>query len=358
MEPRCFRTRKSGRWAADPSRKAGLGRRADQPANLPGASRTCAPAATERECDGQERDSDPGTSFMSRLLIVDGHAYAYRAYYAIRELRSPAGGPTNAIFGFVKMLTKMRAALSPTHLIVVWDGGLNAERMAALPAYKAQRPEMPAELAAQIDEIVRYLGAAGAASFCRDGVEADDYIACLARMAADAGWESVIASSDKDFMQLVSPKIGLLNPNDKTETVWAAEQVRSKAGVGPSQIVDWLALVGDSVDNIPGVPGVGPKTASELLNQFGSVTALYRRLDEVRSEKLRAALATAADDVRRNVKLVRLKDDLPCEFSAEALAVKPADVGRLAELFGRWGFRSMASELNVNRGRQTDLFAA
>jgi DNA polymerase-1 len=298
---------------------------------------------------------------MSRLLIVDGHAYAYRAYYAIRELRSPAGRPTNAIFGFIKMLAKMRAAPAlsgTTHIAVVWDGGLSAERTAALPGYKAQRPEMPAELAAQIDEIVRYLEAAGVASFCREGVEADDYIACLARSAAGAGWEVVIASADKDFMQLVSPQVGLLNPHDKTETVWTAEQVRNKAGVGPSQIVDWLALVGDSVDNIPGVPGVGPKTAAELLNQFGSVTALYRRLDEVRSEKLRAALGAAADAVQRNVELVRLKDDLPCEFSGEALTVKPANVSRLAELFGHWGFRSMANELKSNQSRQADLFAA
>ena len=121
-------------------------------------------------------------------------------------------------------------------------------------------------------------------------MEADDYIACLARHAADAGMTVVIASADKDFMQLVSPRVGLLNPNDKSETVWTDEQVRAKAGVDPAQIVDWLGLMGDSVDNIPGVPGVGPKTAADLLNQFGSVTRLYARLDEVKSEKLRAAL--------------------------------------------------------------------
>ena len=127
-----------------------------------------------------------------------------------------------------------------------------------------------------MDEIASYLAAAGVPSFCGDGVEADDYIACLARRAADAGWNVVIASSDKDFMQLVSARIGLLNPNDKTGTIWAREQVRAKAGVEPEQVADWLALMGDAVDNIPGVPGVGPKTAAELLKQFGSVDGAVR----------------------------------------------------------------------------------
>ena len=244
--------------------------------------------------------------FVDRLLIIDGHAYAYRAFHAIRSLRSPSGRPTNAIYGFVKMLAKMRSAIEPTHLIVVWDGGLSAERVSVLPEYKAQRPGMPDDLKPQLDEIVGYLKAAGIASFCREGVEADDYIACLARRAAEAGLAVVIASADKDFMQLVSARIGLLNPNDKSETVWTDEQVRAKSGVEPSQIVDWLSLTGDSVDNIPGVPGVGPKTAAELLKQFGSVAQLYARLDEVKSEKLRAALRAAAGVVRRNRELVQV----------------------------------------------------
>jgi DNA polymerase I len=228
---------------------------------------------------------------VDRLLIVDGHAYAYRAFHAIRGLRSPDGQPTNAIYGFVKMLAKMRAIIVPTHLIVVWDGGLSAERIAALPEYKAQRPEMPDDLKPQLDEIAGYLKAANVASFVRDGVEADDYIACLARRAADAGMAVVIASADKDFMQLVSARVGLLNPGDKSEAVWMDEQVRAKTGVKPSQIVDWLSLIGDSVDNIPGVPGVGSKTAADLLNRFGSVDGLYGRLDEVKSEKLPRSFA-------------------------------------------------------------------
>ncbi len=254
------------------------------------------------------------------------------------------------------MLGKMRAAIEPSHLIVVWDGGLSAERTAALPEYKAQRPAMPDDLKPQFDEMAGYLQAAGVGSFCREGVEADDYIACLARRASEAGMAVVIASSDKDFMQLVSARVGLLNPGDKSGAVWTDEQVRAKAGVEPSQIVDWLSLTGDSVDNIPGVPGVGPKTAAELLRQFGSVAALYERLDEVKSDKLRAGLRAAADAVRRNRELVRLQDDLPCEFLPDALAAKPADAGKLRELYGRWGFKGMLAALEDSAGEwQADL---
>jgi DNA polymerase-1 len=287
----------------------------------------------------------PGREVVDRLLIIDGHAYAYRAFYAIRGLRSPGGQPTNAIYGFVKMLAKMRQAVQPTHLIVVWDGGLSDERMLLLPAYKAQRPAMPEDLSPQLDEITGYLAAAGVASYCGEGVEADDYIACLARRGADAGMTVVIASSDKDFMQLVSPRIGLLNPNDKSETVWTDGQVRGKAGVEPSQVVDWLSLMGDSVDNIPGVPGVGPKTAAGLLKQFGSVTGLFARLDEVKPEKLRAALRDSVEAVLRNQKMVRLREDLPCDFAPGGLSAKTADVGRLRELYRRWGFKGLLAAL-------------
>jgi DNA polymerase I len=288
---------------------------------------------------------------VNRLLIVDGHAYAYRAFHAIRELRSPTGQPTNAIYGFVKMLEKMRAAIEPTHLMVVWDGGLSAERLAALPDYKAQRPEMPADLRPQLDGIENFLAAAGVPSYCGDGVEADDYIATLARRAAAAGWNVVIASSDKDFMQLVTARIGLLNPNDKTGAVWTHEQVLAKTGVAPEQVADWLALMGDAVDNIPGVPGVGPKTAAELLKQFGSVAALFDRLDEVKSEKLRASLRAAAENVRRNQQLVRLPE-VACEFSSSQLAVRPVNRQRLQELFGGWGFKGMLAALEATAGAE------
>jgi len=290
---------------------------------------------------------------VSRLLLVDGHAYAYRAFHAIRELRSPAGHPTNAIYGFVKMLEKMRAAVAPTHWLVVWDGGLSAERLAVLPEYKAQRPDMPAALRSQLDEIVSYLAAAGIAGYRADGIEADDYIATLARRAA-ADWDVVIASSDKDFMQLVSARIGLLNPNDKTGVIWGREQVLAKTGVVPEQVADWLALMGDAVDNIPGVPGVGPKTAAELLKQFGSVADLLARLAEVKSERLRAALQASAAVLARNQQLVRLPA-VPCEFVPDRLAVRTGDPVALRRLFAGWGFKGLLAALDAPGEKQTEL---
>jgi DNA polymerase I len=291
---------------------------------------------------------------VERLLIIDGHSYAYRAFHAIRELRSPTGQPTNAIYGFVKMLAKLRSGIEPTHWIVVWDGGLSAERVAALPEYKAQRPEMPELLRPQLDEIGDYLNAAGVASFCKPGIEADDYIACLARRAAEMDWTTVIASSDKDFMQLVSPRVGLLNPHDKSEAIWTDEQVRAKAGVEPSQIVDWLSLTGDNVDNISGVPGVGPKTAADLLKQFGSVEKMFARLDEVKSDRVRAALRDSAEIVRRNRELVRLRK-FACDFSPDEMAVKTPDAERLRELYSRWGFKTLLAALEETELRQQQV---
>jgi DNA polymerase-1 len=157
----------------------------------------------------------------------------------------------------------------------------------------------------------------------------------------------VIASADKDFMQLVSERVGLFNPNDKSEAVWTAVQVREKTGVEPGQVVDWLSLMGDSVDNIPGVPGVGAKTAAGLLGQFDTVTNLFARLGEVKSERLRQALAGAADLVRRNVDMVRLRDDIPCDYSPSDYRVKPPEAEKLKQLFRRWGFKGMLAALEA-----------
>lgn len=285
---------------------------------------------------------------------MDGHAYAYRAFHAIRHLNSPSGSPTNAIYGFIKMLARMRAALAPTHQAVLWDGGLAAERMAELPGYKQQRPPMPDSLAAQIEALQRWLECAGIWSQEEGGVEADDAIAALAMRASAAGLRVVIASADKDFQQLVSPRIGLFNPNDKSEKIWTADDVAAKTGVRPEQVVDWLSLIGDAVDNIPGVPGVGPKTAAELLQQFGCIEGIQSRLPEVRSERLRTALASAAEVLRRNQRLIRLRDDLATP-SLETLRPRAPDTETLRGLYAEWGFKSLLAEIEKTACAQPEL---
>jgi DNA polymerase-1 len=290
-----------------------------------------------------------------RLLIVDGHAYAYRAFHAIQKLNAPDGAPTNAIYGFIKMLSKIESTLQPTHHCVVWDGGLCAQRMEALPEYKSHRPPMPGDLERQLPEIESYLEASGIPSFQEEGIEADDWIASQARCAGDAGVDVVIASADKDFLQLVSPRVGLLNPNDKSENIWKAEQVRAKTGLAPDQVVDWLSLIGDAVDNIAGVPGVGPKTATDLLQQFGSIDNLYARLNEVKSDRIRASLQASEAKVRRNQKLIRLHPDLPCAFDLESLSVRAGDPDRLRPLYQRWGFKTLLAQVEAARGLQKEL---
>lgn len=291
-----------------------------------------------------------------RLLLVDGHGYAYRAYHAIRDLRGPDGSPTNAIYGFVKMMSRLQSQLAPSHQAVVWDGGLAAERQAALPEYKQQRPPMPRELEQQLPGITAWLEATRCPSLLEPGVEADDWIAGLAQRAAAAGWQVIIASSDKDFMQLVGGPVGLLNPNDRTEKIWTADEVQQRTGVSPAQIVDWLSLVGDSSDNIPGVPGVGPKTAAELLRRFGSVDALYQRLEAVPSQRLRASLRQSEPAVRRNQALIRLNPDAGPQVPLETLRVQAPDAARLQALYAQWGFKSLLAELAQPAAHQGALW--
>lgn len=290
----------------------------------------------------------PSSGREHRLfLIVDGHSYVYRAFHAIRQLNAPDGRPTNAIYGFIKMLGKLRTRFEPTHLAVVWDGGLCSERLAVYPGYKASRAAMPSLLEAQMDEVFAFLRASQIASLCRDGIEADDWIAGLTARAVADEIEVVIATSDKDFMQLAGPLVGLFSPHDKTETIMRAPEVRLKMGVEPRQIVDYLSLIGDSVDNIPGVAGVGPKTAAELLRQFGSLENLWPQIDEVEPEKLRANLQARRDDLRRNQSIIRLRTELPDEFVLGEFEVGQADTDELQNLYHRWGFKALAEALGT-----------
>ena len=280
-----------------------------------------------------------------RLLIVDGHHFAYRAFYAIRSMNAPDGFPTNAIYGFIKTMDRMRERVKPTHIAVIWDGGLDEERLESLEDYKAERDPMPDEMSLQLDGIVQWLEATGIFTWCHDGVEADDVIGTLARQAEADDFTIIIASSDKDFFQLINSNICMLNPNDKTDTLWGDSQVEEKTGVLPNQIVDWLSLTGDAVDGIPGVQGVGPKTAAKLLSQHGTVDIIYEKLDSIVSEKLRDRLADAENDVRRNQQLVGLKKIALWDESLSDLRPKARDVAALEDLYRKWNFKSKLEEL-------------
>ncbi len=286
----------------------------------------------------------------SHLLLVDAHHYAFRSFHAIRSLNAPDGSPTNAIFGFIKTLQKIVGILAPTHACIVWDAGLDPERTRELPQYKANRSETPQSLSLQIPQIMEWLDAAGWPQLVQPGTEADDWIATLATRASRLGWVVTIASADKDFLQLVRPDVRLLNPNDKSDRPWGPAEVEGKTGVPPALVADWLALVGDSVDNIPGVLGVGPKTAADLLNKFGSADAVLAAAPNIKAEKLRAELLGSSETLRRNRVMVRLKCDLPDGPELQSLAPRPRNPSLLRPMYQRWNFRSLLAELGPEDG--------
>lgn len=288
-----------------------------------------------------------------KLLLVDGHYYVYRSFFAIRELTNSHGEPTNAIYGFVKTMRRMVKDLRPDLGAVVWDEGLASRRMVRQPAYKQQREEMPDAMREQLGFIRGLVPAMGLGSVGLDGMEADDVIASYTVAARERGIEVVLATNDKDLFQLVGPGVSVystakadVGSEGAGYALLGAEAVRAKWGVEPVQIGDVLALVGDSADNIPGVPGVGVKTAAGLLREHGTLEGLYGNLSAVKSERVRAELEKSKVLVFDNREMVRLDLDLPLPVGIDALALKP-DYGALAEKLERCEFRSLLAEVRA-----------
>jgi DNA polymerase-1 len=290
------------------------------------------------------------------LLLVDAYATIYRAFYAIRSLNGPQGEPVNAIFGFTKMLRKLLADHHPTHAAVVFDLGAPQHRLDILPSYKEQRPPTPPALDAQLPAIREMLAAMRLPIVEIDGEEADDIIATLAVRAASQLADVLIASQDKDFMQLVSPRIRLIRAGDKETGLVDADAVHARYGVEPAQIVDLLCLVGDAVDNIPGVPGIGEKTAAELLRQHKTLDHLLAAASGIDKPKLREALLASAGKLRTNRQLIALRSGLDLPVALDDLRVQPPDYAKLAGLFTRCGFRSLLAEIQKEADRTPDLF--
>ncbi len=297
---------------------------------------------------------------MSKWLLVDGFNLAYRCFFAIPELTRADGFPTNALHGWVKSLWRLADQERPAGTLVFFDLGGAQDRLALLPEYKAQRAEMPEALVKQLPYVKSLTRAMGFAGVERDGVESDDLLAAEARRLADAGNAVLIVSSDKDFAQMVDARVRLLlpPPAGNAKLGWRVLDeagVVEKFGVRPAQIADYLALVGDASDNIPGLAGVGPKTAAKWLEQCGSLEAVIARADELKPERFREPVRAQADALRRNLRLTTLNLSLPPLSDAERNAAGRVRLEELLALLEELEMRTALAEAR-QRYEQRELF--
>jgi len=291
---------------------------------------------------------------MPTLTLIDGSGFIFRAYHAIPHLSTTKGTATNAVYGFTTMLLKALREHAPTHVALVFDAGRKSFRSEIDPAYKANRPEAPDDLKSQFP-LVRDVARALAVPIVEEaGVEADDVIGTLACRAREQGWDVVVVTGDKDFAQLVDGKVSLYDPMAEASGRggWTGPgEVEKKLGVRPDQVVEYMAILGDKIDNVPGIPGVGEVTAAALIRHFGSAEEMLRRPDEIPKavarggEKLREKLVANAERIRTNRRLVALKCDLVLPFSPDTFGRRPPDDGRVRSLFSELEFSRLLKDL-------------
>ncbi|MGL4348308.1 MAG: DNA polymerase I [Chlamydiales bacterium] len=278
---------------------------------------------------------------MDRLFILDAINYLYRSYYAIRPMTNSAGKSTHALYGFIRSVQKIIKDFSPTHLVCVFDGKNNtSSREKIYPEYKAQRDGMPNDLGQQLQEALFFCEYAGIPYLSIDDVEADDIIASIAKWAERKEFDVFLCSSDKDLCQLISPHIKMIHIH-KENLIVDGEKIIEMYGVKPSQMIDYLALVGDTSDNIPGVAGFGPKTAALLLQQFNDLQTILAKTNEIASPRQRELLRIHKKDALMSQKLVRLYTNIPFPKKASFFLLKPPDKEKLLEFYQSMNFSSL-----------------
>ncbi len=280
------------------------------------------------------------------LVLVDGSSYLYRAFHAMPALTNSRGEPTGAVYGVANMLRKLLRDYDPEYVAVVFDAKGKTFRDELYEQYKANRPPMPEELRAQIEPLHAIVRAMGLPVLVVDGVEADDVIGTLAQQAGEAGMDTVVSSGDKDLAQLVDGHVSLVNT--MTDTTMDPEGVVEKFGITPEQVPDYLALIGDPVDNIPGVPKVGPKTAAKWLKQYGNLENLIAHADEI-GGKVGEQLRNSLDQLPLSRKLVSIKQDVALGLRPEELKRQVPDREALREWYSRLEFRSWLAEILAER---------
>lgn len=283
------------------------------------------------------------------LILVDGSSYLYRAYHAFPPLTNSAGEPTGAMYGVLNMLRSLLLQFTPSHVAVVFDAKGKTFRDELFAEYKSHRPPMPDDLRAQIEPLHQMVKAMGLPLLVVPGVEADDVIGTLAQEAEQAGHAVLISTGDKDMAQLVTPNITLINTMNNT--VLGPQEVCDKYGIPPELIIDFLALMGDSSDNIPGVPGIGEKTAQALLQGLGGLDTLYANLGDIAGLSFRGAKTMAAKLEQNkelaylSYKLATIKTDVELELSCAQLEVAQPDVDQLHQLFKRYEFKRWLADV-------------
>jgi len=280
------------------------------------------------------------------LILIDGSGFIFRAFHALPPMTRPDGTPVNAVFGFTNMLAKLLKEHVGTHIAVIFDAGRLTFRNRLYEAYKAHRPPAPEELIPQFALVREATEAFGVAGIELADWEADDLIAAYTLATTNAGGQVTIVSSDKDLMQLIRPGVDMLDPI-KQKTIGPAE-VMEKFGVTPDKMVEVQALIGDSTDNVPGVPGIGPKGAAQLINEFGDVEAVLAAAPGMKPSKRRDMLIEHADKARISRELVRLRLDTPLPLPIEALAQRDAIRPALVDWLTKQGFRSTISRLGLD----------
>jgi len=279
------------------------------------------------------------------LILVDGSGFIFRAFHALPPMTRPDGTPVNAVFGFTNMLEKLLRDHVGTHIAVIFDAGRLTFRNRIYEAYKAHRPPAPEELIPQFALVREATAAFGVASIELPDWEADDLIATYARVVTEAGGQATIVSSDKDLMQLLGPGVGMLDPM-KQKPIGPAE-VMDKFGVGPDKVVEVQALIGDPTDNVPGVPGIGPKGAAQLVTEFGDLEGVLAAAPGMKPSKRRDSLIEHAGRARISRELVLLRADAPTPLSLDALVVRAPDATVLAPWLTQQGFRSIVARLGL-----------
>src|SRR3982751_474389 len=283
------------------------------------------------------------------LYLVDGSSYIFRAYHRLPPLTNKRGQPAGAVYGYTTMLWKLAGDLSkadgPTHMAVILDASEQTFRNTMYDGYKAQRPPPPEDLVPQFPLIRTATKAFSIPCIETAGLEADDIIACYVTEAVRAGWKVTIVSSDKDLMQLIDEDAGVDMLDTMNDRRIGRNEVLEKFGVPPEKVGDVLALMGDSVDNVPGVPGIGPKTASQLIQQYGDLETVLASTDQITKPKLKQSLIDHAANARLSRELVRLVCDSPLPEPLEDLALKGIPTEPLQAFLEDQGFKTLLSRL-------------